>query len=132
MTTRPAFAFLDSERVVPQALQQIILRDFAQKNNFAIEFVGAEIYGTEYSHMLLRSYIEEDRWPAYIFFSVHQFIQGSKFIFTSLEKAVELKVPCLFAAEQIMIQTVDELSELRTQIAVSVTFNKHKAYSIRN
>jgi hypothetical protein len=63
------FAFLDSDRKIPQPVQQLVLRDFARVNGLEIEFVGAEIEGNEKGHRLYAHYLSQTKSQRYLFFS---------------------------------------------------------------
>ena len=67
------FVLLDSNRHVSQSIQHLVIREFANQEGLDIDFYGAEMYGYEYRHMLLRDYINANRYKAYLFFTIKQF-----------------------------------------------------------
>jgi hypothetical protein len=117
LITKPVFGFLDSNRGVSQSIQQLVLRDFAATKGYTIEFVGAEIVGTEKEHRLFKSYIKQRRWPAYIFFSIEQFRSKSEFDFGSIETALASSITILFACEKMIIKDIQELRKVEKELA---------------
>ena len=115
--TKPVFGFIDSDRKVDQSIQQIILRDFATKKGYTIEFVGAEIVGTEQEHRLFKSYINQGIWPAYIFFSIEQFRSNFGFNLESIKSALACNITILFACEKLTIEGMQDLENIKQEIA---------------
>ena len=61
------FVFLDSWRLVPQRVQHLVIRQFADEKALNIDFYGDELYGHEYKHSILVNYLEENLYRGYIF-----------------------------------------------------------------
>ena len=105
------FAFLDSDRKIPQPVQQLVLRDFARANGLEIEFVGAEIEGNEKAHRLYAYYLSTKKSQRYLFFSVYQFMGlTGRFEAELLNKAVSNNIELYFALEKLAFKSKNELS----------------------
>ena len=105
------FAFLDSDRKIPQPVQQLVLRDFAKANSLEIEFVGAEIEGNERAHRLYEYYLSENKSQRYLFFSIYQFMAvNGQFDTELIERAVSNGFEIYFALEKLAFRSKNELS----------------------
>lgn len=105
------FAFLDSDRSIPQPVQQLVLRDFAKAKGLEIEFVGAEIQGNEKAHRLFAYYLSENKSQKYLFFSVYQFMGlAGRFETELIEKALSNNFEIYFALEKLAFINRSEFS----------------------
>ena len=108
--THDAFVFLDSSRSVPQKVQQLVIRHYADELGITVAVIGGELLGMEEHHHMLHSYLNTSEYSHYIFFSIHQFYctSSNSYDFTSLSIPTKSAVSFHFAAEKLSI--TDQLS----------------------
>ena len=116
------FVFLDSWRLVPQKVQHLVIRQFAEEKALNIDFYGDELYGNEYKHSILVNYLEENLYRGYIFFSIHQFQKSKTNKEIDIDQLIRLnrtfKVPFYFALENICIDNTTNTQKLQLDIFV--------------
>ena len=116
------FVFLDSWRLVPQKVQHLVIRQFAEEKGLDIDFYGDELYGHEFKHSILMNYLEENLYGGYIFFSIHQFQKSQNNKHIDIERIIHLNktfnVPFHFALESICIDNAKSAQKLRLDVFV--------------
>lgn len=112
------FAFLDSNRGVLQAIQQVVLRDFARMQNLEISFVGAEIVGSEAEHRLLEWNIKNRIHNNLMFFSLKQFQKEEQYDLSQVKAAIHHGIGVYFAAERIVVKDMKKLEEIELHLNI--------------
>ena len=116
-----AFAFLDSSYLIPQHLQMLSFKNYATNNGLDIAFYGGELVGQEQHHLLFRSYLKDDCYNHFLFFSVRQFITPENFLQIELiELAIQQKKSLHFANENRFIESNNDVNKL---ILLTLTLN---------
>ena len=114
------FVFLDSSRLVSQSIQHSVIREFANQNSLKIDFYGAEMFGYESRHMLLKDYLESDRSKSYLFFSIKQFQKkDKKYDLKLLNEFSEKEIKLFFANEKISLSKKSEFKNLYVKLLIS-------------
>ena len=114
------FVFLDSSRSVSQSIQHTIIREFAKQNKLEIDFYGAEMFGFEYTHMLLRDYLVANRSSGYMFFSINQFLNKDKKYDLKLLNSFNKKgIKLFFANEKISLFNKSDYENIYKKLLIS-------------
>tara|TARA_Y100001968_G_C19371269_1_gene725236 strand:- start:600 stop:992 length:393 start_codon:yes stop_codon:yes gene_type:complete len=121
------FVFLDSSRSIPQSIQHFIIREFANQMKITINFYGAEMFGFEHRHMLLKDYLNSNRSQAYIFFSIKQFLKEDKTYDLHLLNLFSIKgINLYFANEKISLSTKSEFEHFYHKLLISEICDSNK------
>ena len=114
------FVFLDSNRSVSQSIQHTIIREFANQNKLEIDFYGAEMFGFEYKHMLLRDYLDSNRSGGYMFFSINQFLKkDKKYDLKLLNSFYKKGIKLFFANEKISLFNKSDYENIYKKLLIS-------------
>lgn len=113
MNNRNVFAMLDESMIIPQHIQMIIFRQYANKMNLEIEFYGAEIR-EDNTNRLFKYYLQSNRADKYLFFSIRQFYNKEREIeWEAIEAAVKKKICLHFANENIVIESIEGINNMK-------------------
>ena len=112
MSVSTAFVFIDSRFQISQHLQQVVIKQYCERQNLQVTFYGAEVNGSESRHLLLQSYIDSRSEDCFVFFSISQFISDGFFQRLLLEKLLLKSFIIHFASESIVVKQVSDLENL--------------------
>ena len=107
-----AFVFIDSRFEISQHLQQVVIKQYCERQDLQITFYGAEVNGSESCHLLLQSYIDTRLEDCLVFFSISQFISDGVFQRQLLEKILLKSFIIHFASESLIVRQVSDLQNL--------------------
>ena len=120
--TKPqeAYVMLDATRSVAQSIQHIILRNYADKNNLKITFYGVEFKGIEEKHFQLKQYIFDHPTKNFLLYTIYQFYnKNDGFDLELIKKVISNKKMLYFAAEDIKIESLKDLEDIKEDLLVS-------------
>ena len=131
--TSHCFAFLDSRRITSQTIQQLVMRDYALRNDLIIDFVGAEIQGMETQHNLFISYINTRKSSRFIFFTIYQFMDLKNYFDLNLVRnALRNNISLYFSNENIQLHKESDLDKVIVDLRVSEYHLSMSIDKIRN
>ena len=108
-----AFALLDSSYAIPQHIQMLTFRNYANKNSLSLAFYGGELVGQEQKHLLFLSYLKDDCYDNFLFFSVRQFITTDNLLQKELiEMAIQQGKTLHFANENRKITNQEDVKKI--------------------
>lgn len=107
----------------PQKLQNLAIRDFANKNKFNLILSGTE-WNVNNSYLMFRSIIKKiNTVDGIIFFSIFQISEDISFFEKKIIKLIKKKKLITFALEEIIILTVSDLKKVILNLKIKKTLN---------
>ena len=109
---------------VPQHVQNIIIRNYCQNNNYQYLLSAAE-YAMPNSHLILNQTImESNNYDGIIAYSLFQLPENKHERFTMIKNLILKKKQFHFAVESLKISTFKEFEELDRIWQIRQTFEK--------
>ena len=112
--SRAVFAMLDESFMVPQHIQMLMFKHYADVNDLRIEFYGSEIR-VDHAKRLFTYYLQQNRSDTYLFFSIKQFVNKTTgyMEWNILEEAMARNIVIHFANENLKLCSSEHINNIK-------------------